>query len=72
VVQGVRFVFVVLLSLSLLWLPRRRVWEARLLPLSPPFGAGRQTGNGKIVRRHSLDRLNMSMNKQNKNKKRAM
>ena len=39
-----------------------------MLPLRPTFGAGRQTGNGKIVRRHSLlvDRLNASMNKQKK------
>jgi len=37
-----------------------------LLPLSPTFGEGRQTGNGKIVCRHSLDRLNASMIKQKK------
>jgi len=47
------------------------VGEAGLRPLSPTFEAGRQTGSG-LVCHHSLDRLNASMIKQKKKKKKRL
>jgi len=43
-------------------------WGGEVAATEPDLGAGRQTGNGKIMLRHSLDRLNASVNEQKKNR----